>query len=118
VDAQGDHPVAGTRLEVFGCHGRENQRWTFQDRTGDSSSIVGIGGLCLDVIGGQTGDGYPLQLYPCGSQTNQGFRHFEDGRIRELQTGKCLTANGSQGAPLTIAQCDRNNAGQVWVLSQ
>lgn len=119
LDATGDKPQAGTRMELYGCHGRENQRWTFQDRAQDSSSIVGIGGLCIDIIGGQTADGTPAELYPCGQQKNQGFRHFEDGRIRELQTGKCLTvATGAAGSPLAIARCDWNNPGQVWTLTQ
>jgi hypothetical protein len=119
LDASGDKPQAGTRVELYGCHGRENQRWAFQNRSQNAVSIVGIGLLCIDVVGAQTADGTPVELFGCGQQKNQGFRHFEDGRIRELQTGKCLTvASGAAGTPLTIARCDWNNAGQVWSFSQ
>lgn len=119
VDARGDKPADGTTLELYGCHGKENQRWSFQDRAQNASSIVGVGNLCIDVTQAKTADGSPTELYQCGGQKNQGWRHFQDGRIRELQTGKCLTATGNtQGAPIVISRCDPNDAAQVWTLSQ
>ena len=119
VDAKGDKPADGTQLELYGCHGKENQRWTFENRGQNASSIHGIGNLCIDVTAGASADGSPVELYACNNQKNQGWRHFEDGRIRELQTGKCLTATGvAQGAAVVISRCDANNAGQVWTLSQ
>jgi len=119
IDAKGDKPADGTALELFGCHGKENQRWTFQDRAQNASSIMGIGELCIDVTQAKTADGSPTELFKCNSQKNQGWRHFKDGRIRELQTGKCLTATGkAQGAAVVISHCDPNNPAQVWTLSQ
>lgn len=119
VDAKGDKPADGTTLELYACHGKENQRWSFQDRGQNASSIHGIGNLCIDVTGASTADGAPVELYQCNNQKNQGWRHFQDGRIRELQTGKCLTATGNaQGAAVVISHCDWNNPGQVWTLTQ
>jgi hypothetical protein len=119
VDAKGDKPADRTTLELYGCHGKENQRWAFEDRAQNASSIVGIGNLCIDVTEAKTADGSPTELFKCGAQKNQGWRHFEDGRIRELQTGKCLTASGeAQGAAIVISHCDPNNPSQVWTLTQ
>jgi hypothetical protein len=117
-DAAGDKAADGTKVTLFNCHGRENQRWVFSDQPEGQIAITGIGGLCLDVRGHKAGDGTPLQLWQCANQPNQKFRHENDGRIREVQTGKCLTvSNLAPGAALTIDECNRENGGQVWVIS-
>jgi hypothetical protein len=119
LDVSQDRAVAGQPVALFGCHGRANQRFTFADRGGNASSIEGIGGLCLDVRGAGTADGTPVQIYPCGAQTNQSFRYFADGRIHEVQTGKCLTVTtASPGTQLVLDRCNESNAGQVWALTQ
>lgn len=119
VDAAADRAADGTLVQLANCHGRENQRWVFSDQPGGQIVITGIGGLCLDVRGRKAGDGTPLQLWQCANQPNQKFRHESDGRIREVQTGKCLTVGSlASKTPLTIDECDRNNGGQVWVISQ
>jgi hypothetical protein len=117
IDAQSGgemHPL----VQLFHCHGRENQRWTFAEQGDFSSQILGIGGLCLDVQGQHTSSGTPLQLYPCASTSNQKFRHNIDGRLQEVQTGKCLTVSEfSDHARVFIDECGDKKPGQVWVIS-
>ncbi len=119
-DVSGDKAQANQALALFKCHGKENQRFAFVDRQGDTSGITAIGGLCVDVRGGGTADGTPVNVFPCGNdQPNQTFRHFEDGRIHEIQSHKCLTASPvAQGTHLTLQTCAVDNAQQVWVLTQ
>jgi hypothetical protein len=118
-DAEGDKATNGTSVNLSQCHGRENQRWVFSDQADGQIQITGIGGLCLDVKGHQPGDGKPLQLLQCANSANQKFRHEDDGRIREVESGKCLTvADLKNGAPLTVDECSKANGGQVWVISK
>jgi Ricin-type beta-trefoil lectin domain len=118
VDAQAD-PAEGHRMvRLYHCHGRENQRWTFADQGDGSSEILGVGGQCLDVQGRSSGDGTPLQLYPCTGAVNQKFRHLVDGRLQEVQTGKCLTvADYVEKSPVFIDKCNDKPAPQAWVIS-
>jgi hypothetical protein len=118
IDAQSDPAEAHRMIRLFHCHGRENQRWTFADQGDGSSEILGIGGLCLDVQGRSSGDGTPLQLYPCTGAVNQKFRHNIDGRLQEVQTGKCLTVSDYvEKSPVFIDKCADKPEPQAWVIS-
>jgi hypothetical protein len=119
-DVQGDKAAAHQEVWLYNCHGKENQRWAFVDKPNNSSNITGVGGMCLDVRGWQTADGAPVQIYACGAdQANQTFRHFEDGRIREVQSNKCLTATSvAEKTQITLNTCQPGNQGQVFSLSQ
>jgi hypothetical protein len=119
-DAKQDQAKAGTQVWLYQCDAKkENQRWTFSDATNGQITILGIGGLCLDVKGHAAGDGTPLQLMTCDNQANQKFKHEDDGRIREVATGKCLTtSNLTSGAPLVIDECNKGNGGQVWTIQK
>lgn len=90
MDAAGDRKADGTRVFLYRCHGRENQRWTVTHNADGTSAITGTGGLCLDVRGNGARDGTPVQLWQCHFGGNQRFRVFDDGRIQEVATGKCL----------------------------
>jgi hypothetical protein len=120
LDVRGDQAKAGQEVWLYNCHGKENQRWAFVDAPNNSSNIKGVGGLCLDVAGSNTADGTPTNLYTCGpSQPNQTFRHFENGQLREVQSGKCLTVGGiAEGQQLKIATCAEGNESQVWTMTQ
>jgi hypothetical protein len=117
IDAESGGELHPT-IQLFHCHGRENQRWSFAEQGDASSEIVGIGGLCLDVQGQHSSSGTPLQLYPCTGAPNQRFRHEIDGRLREIQTGKCLTVGDfTEHAHVFIDDCSGKKRGQVWVIS-
>jgi hypothetical protein len=116
IDAQSTGEIHPT-VQLFHCHGRENQRFSFLEQ-GESSQITGIGGLCLDVQGQHSNNGTPLQLYPCSGAPNQRFRHEIDGRLREVQTGKCLTVSDfTEHAGVFIDDCAEKKKGQVWVIA-
>jgi Ricin-type beta-trefoil lectin domain len=118
IDAENSKAELSPLVQLIHCHGRENQRWTFADQNDGSSQILGIGGLCLDVQGQHSSTGTPLQLYPCGGATNQKFRHNIDGRLQEMQTGKCLTVSDFvEKSPVFIDDCREKKPGQVWVVS-
>ncbi|WP_069466185.1 ricin-type beta-trefoil lectin domain protein [Actinacidiphila rubida] len=77
-----------------------------------SGETIGAGGLCLDVRGGATADGTPVQLYGCNHSAAQQVAHPGDGTLRLL--GKCLTATGTADhAVVGIAGCAGTSA-QAW----
>jgi Ricin-type beta-trefoil lectin domain len=90
MDAKGDRQGDGTPVFLWRCHGRENQRWTVTHNADGTSIVTGTGGLCLDVRGNGSRDGTPVHLWQCHFGGNQRFRFFDDGRIQEVGTGKCL----------------------------
>lgn len=118
-DPNGEKPVAGAAIILWKCHGKESQRWTFADQPDGTNTLLGIGGFCLEVKGHVAVDGTPLQLSTCTGQNNQRFRHNADGRIVEVETGKCLTAGTSaEATPVAIDECDLHNGGQVWTIAK
>jgi hypothetical protein len=109
----------GTAVTIFHCHTKENQRWTFAGQPDGTTTIVGLGGLCLEVKGHAMTQGSPIHMSACTNMPNQRFRHNSDGRLVELASGLCLTATGSaQSTPITIDMCSVNNGGQVWTIAQ
>jgi hypothetical protein len=110
MDAAGDRKADGTPVMVYHCHPGENQRWTVTASEGGWSALIGTGGFCLDVRGGNSrADGTPVQLWRCHFGHNQRFRFTPDGRIVELDSGKCLMAvNERDGAPIILDNCDGN----------
>ncbi|MFI5299461.1 MAG: RICIN domain-containing protein [Polyangiales bacterium] len=123
-DAEGDVAKDGTRVFIYKCHGRENQRWTITDAVGGHSAFLGIGGLCLDVSGFGKKDGTTLQLWRCHFGGNQTFKVEHDaakgwGHIKEVGTGKCVaTIAAVDKSPLVIETCREDAIGQRWHLQK
>ena len=90
MDAEGNRQANETPVKIYHCHGHENQRWSVTQNVDGTSVITGTGGLCLDVRGDSRRDGTPVQLWQCHFGPNQRFRIFDDGRIQEVASGKCL----------------------------
>ena len=44
-----------------------------------SGEVIGVGGLCLDVQGGQSADGTAVQVYGCNHTASQQVTHQSDG---------------------------------------
>lgn len=63
-------------------------------------SVTGASGKCIDVEGGGTADGTPVQIYPCNEGKAQQWRLTGD-TVRALD--KCLTTSGTK---LVLATCD------------
>jgi type 1 glutamine amidotransferase len=73
--------------------------------------IVGASGKCVDVNGSSTADGTKIQLWTCGSGTNQQWTR-DGNTLRAL--GKCMTATGTgDGANVQLSTCN-GSAGQNW----
>nr|WSW70620.1 endo-1,4-beta-xylanase [Streptomyces sp. NBC_00995] len=71
-----------------------------------SGQIKGVGsGRCLDVPNAGTADGTQLQLWDCGSGTNQQWASTSAGELR-VYGNKCLDAAGTgNGAKVQIYSC-------------
>jgi hypothetical protein len=88
-----------------------------RDAIGNSSSgsITGIGGRCVDITGGSSADGTPIELWSCTGGNNQNWVRASDGTVHALF--RCLTANGTgNGAPVVLSSCT-GGAGQQWTAS-
>jgi hypothetical protein len=97
LDASSSSPLATAH-----CTGGAAQRFPFSD-----VFVRGFGGLCLDVPGGNTANGTPLQVWKCGALggANQKFRIDTSRRIVFGSTSKCLTWSATQGAAIFLWDC-------------
>jgi hypothetical protein len=107
LDARGDKSGNGTLVFTYQCHDGANQRWEERPAEGGAVSFVGLDGKCLDVRGTHSRkDGTPVQLWACHGGGNQSFKIGGDGRIREVQSGKCLISTAPKdGAPVVLDDC-------------
>src|SRR5437867_2250831 len=67
-----------------------------------TGAIIGFAGKCLDVVGANSADGTPVQLYDCNGTAAQQWTVGSDGTIRAL--GKCLDVTGNSTADGAKAQ--------------
>jgi streptogrisin C len=84
---------------------------------GSASRLIGYGGKCLDVPGGNNANGQFLNMWDCAGGDNQKWTFAGDGTVRSL--GKCMdVAWGSHdnGAVIQLMNCNGNPA-QQFVLS-
>jgi GH25 family lysozyme M1 (1,4-beta-N-acetylmuramidase) len=76
---------------------------------------VGDTGKCLEDPGSGTANGSPVELWTCGSGTDQKWTTVQDGTIRVL--GRCLDMDGTGAAANTALRlwtCDSGNPAQQW----
>ncbi|MFF8279822.1 ricin-type beta-trefoil lectin domain protein [Streptomyces lateritius] len=79
-----------------------------------SGALVGLGGKCLDVAGGATADGTPVQLWDCNGSAAQRWTLHADGSVRAL--GMCLdvtSGSTADGAKVQLHTCNGSGA-QRW----
>jgi hypothetical protein len=80
-----------------------------------SGEVLGLGGLCLDVRGGGSTDGTPVQISTCNHTAAQLVSYKADLSIQVL--GKCLQVAGNatgNAALVELAACSRTT-GQMWL---
>jgi hypothetical protein len=115
-----DDPGRSSNLTLHGCHGRLNQRWTFTEDTSGASQISGGGGGCIH-LGRARGENVPvLQIGACGAGTAR-FRHTEDRRLVDVQSGQCVTTTSTVSGShpkLVLMDCDASNPLQKWALTE
>ncbi|MEO3850325.1 ThuA domain-containing protein [Streptomyces sp. B8F3] len=86
----------------------------FTFTTPSAGPVKGLAGKCLDVQGGETGDGTPIQLWDCNGTSSQSWQ-----RVGETlrAKGKCLDVSGAatdNGAKIQLYGCNGTGA-QNWV---
>ena len=94
----------GKSLIRYPCHGRANQQFRFDAKSG---AITQNGG-CLDVAGAEKRDGTPVIRYRCTGAANQQW-YADGGRIRSADSGKCLDASEHR---LAVRRCNGSRAQQ------
>ena len=95
------YPINGTQVRLLQCYDNPQQQWYFQN-----GAITGIGGLCLDVLGGQPENGAHIIAVQCNGAPSQQWT-YANGQIVGIG-GKCIdVANGAlfDRVPLIIAPC-------------
>lgn len=116
LDATGNTGADGTPVQLWGCTGGANQRWTVR---GDGS--VRTLGACLDVASGSTANGAKVQLYTCnGTGAQRWTYNAATGDIVNTAAGKCLDVTDqstADGARIQIWTCT-GAANQKWHLRQ
>ncbi|MGK4584272.1 ricin-type beta-trefoil lectin domain protein [Kitasatospora sp. HPMI-4] len=81
---------------------------------GPKGQITGYAAKCVDVAGGRTGNGAPVQIYDCNGTAAQQWTVATDGALHAL--GKCMDVQGGGTADHTLVQLyDCNGSGaQQW----
>ncbi|MFE2758165.1 PHB depolymerase family esterase [Actinosynnema sp. NPDC059335] len=115
LDVPGQSTSAGTRLQVWDCHGGANQQWT-STTAGELTVYTGSALRCLDAEGGGTAAGTAVIIWNCHGGANQKWRLNADGSVTGAQSGLCLEVGGTaNGSPVRLATCG-GQSGQRWTL--
>ncbi|MER7948794.1 ricin-type beta-trefoil lectin domain protein [Streptomyces sp. NPDC096079] len=88
--------------------------WSGTSTGAPAGPLTGLAGKCLDVAGGATADGTPVQLYTCNGTAAQRWTLAADGTVRAL--GKCLDVTGAgtaDGTKVQLYACNGTGA-QRW----
>lgn len=78
-----------------------------RERGQPNTPLRGLAGKCMDVAGGQSADGTPVQLFDCNGTAAQRWTLGHDGQLRGL-AGKCLTVRFGSTAnrtPVELRAC-------------
>ena len=112
----------GDVVDNFQCNGSEAQQFNV---IGNTIQLNGVP-LCLDVSGGGTSDGTPVQLWECNGTGAQqwlwlGLAGTNGPVLYNPQSGKCLddpdgiaTPPGGPPIQLQIWDCISGDLNQVW----
>lgn len=121
LDDPAGSTAAGTQYEQWPQNNTANQKFTLISRATGTGPTLGTGavtsaiaGKCLDLNGGNTANGTPVQLWSCNGSGAQSWTAFPDGTLQT--SGKCLDAAGQgtgNGTPVEIWDCN-GGANQVW----
>jgi hypothetical protein len=101
----------GSKIILWSCHGRENQRWTQHE-----DGTVRTMGKCLDAR--STANGSEAVLWTCNGTDGQKWLSRPDRTLFNPRSGRCLDAKGASsasGTQLIIWNC-HSNTNQRWLL--
>ncbi len=74
-----------------------------RERGRANTAFISLAQKCMDVSGGQTDDGTPIQLFTCNGTPAQRWTLGYDGQLRGVG-GKCLTVRNSSTANSTVTE--------------
>jgi alpha-galactosidase len=118
MGSQEERGADGEKVFMLPCKEAPNQRWTITTAVGGGAAIVGEGGYCLDVRSHSMAAGAPVQLYACHFQNNQRFTVGRDGTIKEVQSGKCLQAEGDRSGAAIVLETCKGMPTEKWHIQQ
>jgi chitinase len=109
VDVAGDEVAGdGAAVQLWDCQDRaRDQNWAW------SGSALTTMGMCLDIAGGGTGNGTPLQLHNCTGNPAQVWIANPNGTLSNPQSGRCIDSPGgniANGTRLQIWDCNGTGA--------
>jgi glucose/arabinose dehydrogenase len=113
LDVMQESRTPGTGLQIYGCHGRINQAFTFtaagELRTYDNT-------LCVDTASGQTALGTRAVIATCTGSAAQKWVFNTSGTVVHTASGLCLDVEGAKtadGTPVIIWTCN-GQTNQKW----
>jgi Ricin-type beta-trefoil lectin domain/Astacin (Peptidase family M12A) len=103
-------PNAGAAVQLGSCG---SAGWRFE-----IISVVGFGGLCLDLRDGKATPGTPIQVSTCGALggANQRWTRTGAGQIRYRTTNMCAAVGPDKR--LRLADCSTADKAQLFAFSQ
>jgi hypothetical protein len=110
----GGNFYAGQRLKTWSCNVQSAPQ-TFDHEELRWQTVAGQP-FCMDISGGNGGNGTPIILWHCHGGWNQQFRRMPNGELRNPLTGKCVDIagfNGNPGGDLILWPCT-GGANQRW----
>lgn len=102
----------GAPVQLYSCHGRENQRFTW----GRGGEILTPNRLCLDIQNANPNDGARLIVWNCSGARNQRW-HARGGTIVSQLNGKCVDVFEGQfrnGQPVVAWRCNGGPNQRWW----
>ena len=125
LDVAAGKLASGTNVQQYKLNGTAAQLWTLTPATIPSGSIFSIHagantGYAVDIAGGSTSDYANAQIYSDNGTAAQQFLIMDadsDGyyTIRNVKSGKYLTASGDAGSGANVVQQSLESAdGQLW----
>ena len=96
VDVEGESKDDYTKLLMWGCHGKANQRFVID---GQRRLVVQHSGKCVDVRAADTQNGADVVQYTCRDQPHQKFT-YRDGTLRpDHAPDMCLNVHANDPSP-------------------
>jgi beta-glucanase (GH16 family) len=116
----------GTRVQIWKCSDNSTPNQQFSYAGGSDNSVPNDvpvktdvnSAFCLDVAGGATANGTPIQVATCNNNAAQKW-NYDNGALKVFGN-KCLdvpNGNASNGQQLQIWDCVNNSANQQWTIS-
>jgi hypothetical protein len=113
IDVKDRAQVDGTPLQLWDCTGAEWQKWDFRS-DGTARSM----GLCMQVSGGSTANGAPIEVAHCNGGPAQRFTLNAAHDLVNVKADKCVDAKDvstSNGVRLQLWSC-KGTSNQKWSL--